>query len=397
MVSTIVLLCSLLLTGFVLVPVIIFLWLTVLWIKKDSSQNVPKIYAQPGFFYPLKYHAIRAMLWLRKLQNARSQYMRQANSANAGYGVRSRNSFTEMDSVQVLPANQPKFPRIGLLELPSLPDTWLSDANSLYGYTAGGLTIKPLRPMETWSLKYDGMMRIAETDRIVKVSLNLIWKAYTKLFDFDTDLHPHVMADGIAREKWTRKYFDTLKRLHQTHYEQFGEITGSVHVSSYQVQEVKVQGVRDHSYGNIRDWGLFHRYALNYAHLEDNTALCVGAICMPVTLSRLVVGYVFHPDGTMDPVTGTDFEFYNHGDDGNPPDKLVVNFKAGNKQYHLVCEVIQCPIFYMGKDWDAKIHERFCNYTVNGVKGWGISEWDYRNYDGKAAELKRLKDRKKEP
>lgn len=51
---------------------------------------------------------------------------------------------------------------------------------------------------------------------------------------------------------------------------------------------------------------------------------------------------------------------------------------AGNKQYHLVCEVIQCPIFYMGKDWDAKIHERFCNYTVNGVKGWGISEWDYR-------------------
>jgi hypothetical protein len=34
----------------------------------------------------------------------------------------------------------------------------------------------------------------------------------TKYFDFDTDLHPNVMADAIAREKWSRDYFDVLKR-----------------------------------------------------------------------------------------------------------------------------------------------------------------------------------------
>jgi hypothetical protein len=32
----------------------------------------------------------------------------------------------------------------------------------------------------------------------------------------------------------------------------------------------------------------------------------------------------------------------------------------------------------MGVDWDAKIYERFCEYKVNGVRGWGISEWEYR-------------------
>ena len=40
--------------------------------------------------------------------------------------------------------------------------------------------------------------------------------------------------------------------------------------------------------------------------------------------------------------------------------------------------MLDCPIFYMGVEWDAKIYERFCQYSVNGVKGWGISEWDYR-------------------
>ena len=40
--------------------------------------------------------------------------------------------------------------------------------------------------------------------------------------------------------------------------------------------------------------------------------------------------------------------------------------------------MLDCPIFYMGVEWDAKIYERFCQYSVNGVKGCGISEWDYR-------------------
>ena len=40
-------------------------------------------------------------------------------------------------------------------------------------------------------------------------------------------------------------------RAHQTHYEQFGEISGVVHVDGYPDQQIKVQGVRDHSYGNF--------------------------------------------------------------------------------------------------------------------------------------------------
>lgn len=38
-------------------------------------------------------------------------------------------------------------------------------------------------------------------------------------------------------------------RLHQTHYEQFGEITGDFIIENREPIPIKIQGVRDHSYG----------------------------------------------------------------------------------------------------------------------------------------------------
>ena len=51
-------------------------------------------------------------------------------------------------------------------------------------------------------------------------------------------------------------------------------------------------------------------------------------------------------------------------------------YLTGEKEYNLKMEVLDRPIFFMGED--AKIVERMCKYTVNGIPGWGISEWDYR-------------------
>lgn len=38
-------------------------------------------------------------------------------------------------------------------------------------------------------------------------------------------------------------------RAHQTHYEQFGQIEGIVHIENYGDHNLKVTGIRDHSYG----------------------------------------------------------------------------------------------------------------------------------------------------
>jgi len=40
-----------------------------------------------------------------------------------------------------------------------------------------------------------------------------------------------------------------MYRAHQTHYEQFGKLTGIVNIEEYGEIELDVVGVRDHSYG----------------------------------------------------------------------------------------------------------------------------------------------------
>ena len=35
---------------------------------------------------------------------------------------------------------------------------------------------------------------------------------------------------------------------------------------------------------------------------------------------------------------------------------------------------------FLGWEWEARILERFCEFTVDGVPGWGVSEWHYRNH-----------------
>lgn len=380
------------------------------WLTAKDPSPVCGIYNQKNKWYFVKFCFLKFMLYLRKKQNQNAQV---TSGSNAGYGMRSRNTPEDMEKAQTLPEEKPlavdavyfnggnkdgqyvvaatarrqnnivqtilylRIPEIGFLEIPSLPDTRLQGTEK-NAFAAGGLKFDVVKPMKKWKLSYNGKMRNRTTDKLVDVIFDLEWEAFTKYFDFDTDLHPNAMADAIAREKWSRKYFDVLKSVHQTHYEQFGQISGTVNISGEE-KYIKVDGVRDHSYGNIRDWKYFHRYALQYCTLEDRTAICVGTICMPLTMSRLLVGYVLHPDGKMDSVSWSDFEFYDYGEDGKPPKEMSLEFTAGDETYNMKITVIEAPIFYIGEGRDAKIHERFCTYDVNGQKGWGISEWDYRN------------------
>lgn len=54
---------------------------------------------------------------------------------------------------------------------------------------------------------------VRSNSKTVAVSFELEWTAITKQFDFDTDLHPSALADAIAREPWTRTFFDNLRML----------------------------------------------------------------------------------------------------------------------------------------------------------------------------------------
>ena len=58
-----------------------------------------------------------------------------------------------------------------------------------------------------------------------------------------------------------------------------------------------------------------------------------------------------------------------------------------NRTWDVQVNVLEQPQFYIGWEWEAKIVERMCTFTANGVPGWGISEFMYRNMTGRPQEF----------
>ncbi|GLH16782.1 Uncharacterized protein GBIM_21068 [Gryllus bimaculatus] len=341
---------------------------------------------------------------------------RKEHERSAGFGVQSGLSIKEMESSQPLSKHPKAFdavffmatnkegfyfvagserrqhgiinglcyllvPNIGLLCSPKLPDTILFGAkNNEFG--AEGLLIKPIEPMKKWKITYQGKILSTDSSKIFDVQIDGDWFSKLPYFNFDTDLHPSALANAIARETWTKDYFNNLKEAHQTHYEQMGSMKATITVQN-QTHDIQMQAFRDHSYGKKRDWDLMHRYAFHMMFLEDGTMATVGVICQPCTGSVLQTGYAYTPEGKVYPLEWCTLNLYEHGESGTPPTDHGFQFKAGPTTY-TVEVLVQCKnVHYVGWKWEARMVERFVKYKVNGIPGRGVSEFHYYNPDGR--------------
>lgn len=61
-------------------------------------------------------------------------------------------------------------------------------------------------------------------------------------------------------------------RAHQTHYEQFGETAGTVHIEGHEPISIRVQGIRDHSYGKTPKH--HHTTVVSESLLNSASLLC---------------------------------------------------------------------------------------------------------------------------
>lgn len=59
---------------------------------------------------------------------------------------------------------------------------------------------------------YFRLVRSVGEDELIDVKFDLKWQATTTYFDFDTDLNVTAMSSAMAREKWSREFFDKLRR-----------------------------------------------------------------------------------------------------------------------------------------------------------------------------------------
>lgn len=356
------------------------------------------------------------VMYLR--QRKSKQAKTKAELSDAGYGMKSKNSTAAMECIQPLgdhpkaidavyfqgangggayivaaTARRPhrvingfvvlRIPEEGLLLSPKLPDSLMFGSEDEFG--AEGLKFTPIEPMRKWKVQYKGQLRRDTTKELVDVEIDAIWSSSLPFFDFDTDMIG-TLARGIARETWTRDYFQQLKDAHQTHYEQMGDINGSVTVAG-KTYPFNVNSMRDHSYAQRREWKLLHRYAYHMIALQDGTRINASIVSQPCTSSVLELGYVNLPDGRIFPIDEIGLELWTIGEKGTPPKDYSFTFKAAERTWNVQVNVIEAPVFYIGWEWEARIVETMCIFEVNGVPGWGGVEFMYRNTAGRPDEI----------
>jgi hypothetical protein len=114
----------------------------------------------------------------------------------------------------------------------------------------------------------------------------------------------------------------------------------------------------------------------------------MGVVSQPICFTELEIGYVYSADGKKCiPVQEVDLPLWKHGEGGNDPKDFGFRFKAGNIWHDVQVKVLDTVEVFMGWEWEGRVLERFCEFIVDGVPGWGVSEWHYRNNTGRPKEL----------
>lgn len=390
------------------------------WALKPEPAPINHIYSEKGKWYYLKFAAFYLIITFRQWQNRRARNVGTNQTGEVGYGIKSKYNVATMECTQTL-SDHPKaidavyfqggnkdgayfvtalarrphkvvnsfmflrVPEEGLLMSPRMPDTTCY-ATGDDEFAAEGLKLEPIIPMKKWKISYEGKLKRAGSNELVDVHIDAAWTTNWKYFDFDTDMSSIALSRSMAREPWSREFFEILKEAHQTHYEQMGLVNGTVTIAG-KTYPFNVESMRDHSYGHKREWKLLHRYGFHTFALKDGTRINIGMVSQPCTSSVLELGYVYMPDGRLLPVDECGFNLWNFGENGRPPTDYSFSFKAANRTWEVQVNVVEEPKFYIGWEWEAKIVERMCTYSVNGVPGWGISEFMYRNMTGRPEEF----------
>ncbi|PAA89199.1 hypothetical protein BOX15_Mlig003482g1 [Macrostomum lignano] len=273
-----------------------------------------------------------------------------------------------------------------ILEHPVQPNTHVTNC-SPDTFSAGGFTITCDEPMNYWSLRYHGLMKRGIADQLepqatshnlddyVTVNLRAKFRASVNPFDAKTDLSPKIVAEFLAREPWSSAFFAKLKRNEeQVHLEQWGMLTGEMTVGT-QRYDLNMSAYRDHSYG-LRNWRQYYRYAAHFGYLENGSFFSFGSVSIPQTTTHVKYGYIYLPYGKKCAIDGHDLNLWEKGEITEPPKNYQVRLIANGKDYKVEVRAGENIPLYV-QSASCVLFERFTEFTVNGIRGWGITEYCY--------------------
>jgi len=93
---------------------------------------------------------------------------------------------------------------------------------------------------------------------------------------------------------------------------------------------------------------------------------------------------MYEVDGSLHALERVSPHLWSYGENGAPPTDYGIHVRATNgKEYVIQVQVQETQELYIGWEWEARIVERRCKFTVEGIQGFGISECQYRHVHGR--------------
>ncbi len=212
--------------------------------------------------------------------------------------------------------------------------------------------------------------------RPVRVRFNAGLTSAFPIFHFTNDMGPAPMARAMAAERWSKEFFLTLRGMHQHHYEQGGDLTGSLSVDG-ETRALTMKYIRDHSFGP-RSWDSLDRHVWLCLCLDDGSFVNLSLPEYPFI--RITAGF-YARDGRYTPVVGST-PFAGIAPGAPPPASFRFNLDLADGR-RLAASCVRGPEFRWLMDDVYRVCEWVSAFTLDGVPGRGICEFGYnvRRFD----------------
>jgi hypothetical protein len=177
-------------------------------------------------------------------------------------------------------------------------------------------------------------------------------------YEFTRDSDPTIFANLLAGLKWTKGFDEGFKKLQQTHIEQMGKITAKIKIGG-KTTEFSGVGIRDHSWGR-RVWSDMAVHKWFISAFDDGGCLCAS------TVNGLMAGYYIKGGVAHNAV---DIKYGGEGE-------FRVILRNGRKLYETPVQYTikhSFPFDFEGGNYH--IDECVSEFVMNGVKGYGITEF----------------------
>ena len=229
-----------------------------------------------------------------------------------------------------------------------------------------------------WEFSFTGKLKAvavngnAKNDLPVDASFTGVFTAATPIFEFSHHMDAEPLARALAKEKWEKGFQTELAENHQTHYEQQGNVAGTLCIGGV-TQELNLPAMRDHSFGK-RDWSYMDRHIWLMALLPNGGALNVNMVRYPA-VRGLQTGYYIENKKTtcvygvssMDELECT----------GKVPEVFAYTVTLSDGRNFTVHCKKELEWEFPFDDGAYTIHEGVGSFELEGIRGRGILEFGF--------------------